>query len=123
MRRKGNNRITRINEEVRHELSYIIRELKDPRVPAMTSVVRTDVTPDLKHCTVYISVFGSEEENAEAKAGLKSSTGFIRREMAKRINLRNTPELHFVMDNSIEVGVNMTKLIDDVMESDKKNEA
>jgi ribosome-binding factor A len=114
MGRKGNNRITRINEEVKHELSYIIRNLKDPRVPALTSIIDIDVTTDLKHCNIYISVLGTDEEVEAAKEGLKHSSGFIRRELASRLNLRNTPELHFVMDHSIEYGIKMSKLIDDV---------
>lgn len=114
MAKKANNRITRINEEVKHELSYILRELKDPRIPLLTSVVQTEVTTDLKHCTIYISILGDDVDHEEAVAGLKSSSGFIRKELARRLNLRNTPELHFVMDHSIEYGVRMSKLIEEV---------
>lgn len=119
--KKNNNRITRINEEIRNELSTIIRnDLKDPRVNKLTSVVRVDTTPDLKFCKVFVSVLGDTEVQEETEKGLKSSSGFIRNELARRINLRNTPELHFVLDHSIEYGVNMSKLIDDVTKEDSQ---
>ena len=98
------------------ELSEIIRtEIKDPRVNgAMTSVVAVEVTPDLKYCKAYISVLGDEERAKDALTGLKSAVGYIRRELAHRVNLRNTPEITFVLDQSIEYGVNMSRLIDEV---------
>ena len=102
--------------EVQRELSEIIRlEIKDPRVNgAMTSVVAVEVTPDLKYCKAYISVLGDEERAKAAITGLKSAVGYIRRELARRVNLRNTPEISFVLDQSIEHGVNMSRLIDEV---------
>ena len=102
--------------EVQRELSEIIRtEIKDPRVSAaMTSVVAVEVTPDLKYCKAYISVLGDEGRAKDAVAGLKSAVGYIRRELAHRINLRNTPQISFVLDQSIEYGVNMSRLIDEV---------
>lgn len=114
--RKNSIKNTRINMEVQRELSEIIRtEIKDPRVSAaMISVVSVEVTPDLKYCKAYISVLGSEEAARDAVAGLKSAVGYIRRELAHRVNLRNTPEITFVPDQSIEYGVNMSKLIDEV---------
>ena len=112
--RKNSIKNTRINGEVQRELSVIIRELKDPRIGIMTSVTGVEVTPDLKFCKVYISVLGDEEAKAETMAGLKSAAGFIRRELARTVNLRNTPELKFVMDQSIEYGMKMSKLIDEV---------
>ena len=98
------------------ELSEIIRrEIKDPRVAgAMISVVSVEVTPDLKYCKAYISVMGSEEAALDAIAGLKSAVGYIRRELARRVNLRNTPEISFILDQSIEYGVHMSRLIDEV---------
>ena len=92
--RKNSIKNTRINMEVQRELSEIIRtEIKDPRVNgAMTSVVAVEVTPDLKYCKAYISVLGDDETKAETLAGLKSAAGFIRRELARTVNLRNTPE-------------------------------
>ena len=102
--------------DVQREVSEIIRtEIKDPRVSAaMTSVVAVEVTPDLKYCKAYISVLGDEERAKDAVAGLKSAVGYIRRELAHRINLRNTPQISFVLDQSIEYGVNMSRLIDEV---------
>lgn len=102
--------------EVQRELSEIIRrEVKDPRLSgAMITVTAAEVTPDLKYCKAYISVLGSEESSASVLEGLNSAVGYIRRELARRVNLRNTPELKFIMDQSIEYGVNMSRLIDDV---------
>lgn len=97
------------------ELSDIIRsEIKDPRIHPMTSVVAAEVTPDLKYCKAYISVLGDEEAAKATIQGLKSASGYIRTQLAKRVNLRNTPELTFILDQSIEYGVHMSKLIDDV---------
>ena len=119
--RKNSVKNVRVNAEVMHELSNIIRnELKDPRVGLMTSVVAVEVSPDLKFCKAYISVLGDEEERANTLKGLKNAEGFIRRQLAKNINLRNTPQINFVMDQSIEYGVNMSKLIDDVTASDNE---
>lgn len=106
---------TRINSEVAHELSMLIsREIKDPRISPLTSVVAVDVTPDLKQAKVYISVLGDDEKRQETYEGLKSASSHLRSMLAKNINLRNTPQLEFIMDQSIEYGVNMTKLIDEV---------
>lgn len=97
------------------ELSDIIRsEIKDPRIHPMTTVVAVEVTPDLKYCKAYISVLGDEEAAKATIQGLKSASGYIRTQLAKRVNLRNTPELTFILDQSIEYGVHMSKLIDDV---------
>ena len=113
--RKNSIKNTRINGEVQKALSDIIRsELKDPRIHPMTSVVLVQVTPDLKYCKAYISVLGDEERAKEAITGLKSAVGYIRRELARRVNLRNTPEISFVLDQSIEYGVHMTHLINEV---------
>ena len=118
--RKNSIKNIRINEEVYRELAIIIRgEIKDPRISPMTSVVAVEVAPDLKTCKAYISVLGDEEARKSTYQGLKSAEGYIRRELAHRVNLRNTPEITFVMDNSIEYGVNMSKLIEDVNNSDK----
>ena len=122
--RKNSIKNTRVNTEVQRELSNILRAgLKDPRIAPMTSVVAVKVAPDLKTCKVYISVLGDAEAKKETIRGLKSAEGFIRRMLAKTINLRNTPELTFVLDESIEYGVTMSKLIDEVThKEDKKDE-
>lgn len=102
--------------EVQRELSDIIRgEIKDPRISEVTSIISVDVTPDLKLCKVYISVLGDEQGRKKTMEGLKSAEGFIRKKLAAGLNLRNTPELIFVVDDSIEYGVRMTKLIDDIV--------
>lgn len=113
--RKNSIKNIRINGEVQRELSNIIRgEIKDPRINPLTSVVAVEVAPDLKSCKAYISVLGDKESQAATLEGLKSAEGYIRSKLAKNINLRNTPQLLFVLDQSIEYGVNMSKLIDDV---------
>ncbi|MGN0375043.1 MAG: 30S ribosome-binding factor RbfA [Butyrivibrio sp.] len=113
--RKNSIKNTRINNEVLKELSNIIRsEIKDPRINSMTSVVAVNVSPDLKTCKAYISVLGDEESQKDTIKGLKSAEGYVRSLLAKRINLRNTPEITFVLDQSIEYGVNMSRLIDEV---------
>ena len=105
------------------ELSEIIRTgIKDPRIHPMTSVVSVEVTPDLKYCRAYISVLGNENAAKATIEGLKSAEGYVRRELARRINLRNTPELKFILDQSIEYGVNMSKLIDEVTKDLKEKE-
>ena len=104
--RKNSIKNTRINGEVQKELSNIIRgEIKDPRV---------EVAPDLKTCKAYISVLGDEKSQQETIKGLKSAEGYIRTMLAKSINLRNTPQITFILDQSIEYGVKMSKMIDDV---------
>ncbi|MCQ2540454.1 MAG: 30S ribosome-binding factor RbfA [Acetatifactor sp.] len=117
--RKNSIKNTRINGEVQKVLAEIIRgEIKDPRISPWTSVVAVEVAPDLKTCKAWISVLGDEEAKKNTLAGLKSAVGYIKRQLAKTINLRNTPEITFVMDQSIEYGVNMSHKIDEVLASD-----
>ena len=113
----------RINSEVQRELGNIIRnEVKDPRISPMTTVVTAEVTPDLKYCKAYISVLGSKEAAENTMKGLTSAAGYIRKALAKNVNLRNTPEISFILDQSIEYGVRMSKLIDDVIAEIPKEE-
>ena len=117
--RKNSIKNTRINGEVQKELSSIIRgEIKDPRIHTMTSVMAVEVAPDLKTCKAYISVLGNQEAKEATIRGLNSAEGYIRRQLARNLNLRNTPEIRFILDESIEYGVNMSKLIDDVAKRD-----
>ena len=117
--RKNSVKNTRINGEVLKELSNIIRsEIKDPRINPMTSVVSVEVAPDLKTCKAYISVIGDDQSQKDTITGLKSAEGYIRRELARTVNLRNTPEIKFILDQSIEYGINMSKLIDEVTQKD-----
>lgn len=121
--RKNSIKNTRINGEVRKELSNIINhKIKDPRIHAMTSVVDVEVTPDLKFCKAYISVLGDKQAQDDTLAGLNSAVGFVRKELARSVNLRNTPEIKFVIDQSIEYGVNMAHKIDLVTASMKQND-
>lgn len=113
-------RIERISEEIKREMSSIIRnELKDPRLSMLISITHLNVTKDLRYAKVFVSVMGSEEEKANALEGLKSAAGFIRREIGHRIQIRYTPEIHFELDNSIEKGAYITKLINETSSQDK----
>ncbi len=105
------NRIEKINEEVRRDLSTVIREMKDDRIPVMTSVVKVSVTPDLKYAKCYISIMASDEKKEAAMDVLKKASGFIRRQMAGKMNLRITPEFHFVLDDSIEKAAHINSLL------------
>ena len=113
--RKNSIKNVRINAEVQKELSSIIRnEVKDPRIHMMTSVTEVIVAPDLKTCKAFISVLGTEEEAEATIAGLKRAEGFIRSQLAKNMNMRNTPVIQFILDQSIAYGVNMTKRIEEL---------
>ena len=121
--RKNSIKNTRINAEVQHELANLNRGgIKDPRIHPMTSVTAVEVAPDLKTCRAYISVLGDEEEKRNTLQGLKNAEGYIRRQLAKTINLRNTPEIRFILDESIEYGVAMSKLIDEVSKKEDAQE-
>ena len=116
--RKNSVKNTRINSEVQKVLAETIRgEIKDPRIAPLTSVVAVEGSPDLKTCKAWISVLGDETAQKETMAGLRSASGFIKSRLAKEINLRITPEVQFIMDQSIAYGVNMSHKIDEVMGS------
>ena len=106
------NRIGRINEEIQREMSSIIPTVKDPRVAdaGMVSVTAVETTPDLKYAKIYISVL-DKTHSAQALKGLKSATGYLRRELGQRLNLRNTPELTFVRDDSIDKGAHILDML------------
>ncbi len=113
--RKNSVKNTRINGEVQKVLAEIIRgELKDPRINPMTTVMAVEVAPDLKSCKAFISVLGDVQSQEDTLKGLNSAMGYIRTQLAKKINLRNTPEIKFIMDQSVEYGINMSRLIDEV---------
>ena len=119
--RKNSVKNTRVNGEVMRVLAEVIRsEIKDPRINPMTSVVAVEVAPDLKTCKAWISVLGNEESQKDTLAGLKSAEGYIRNQLARKINLRNTPEIRFIIDQSIEYGVNMSRMIDEVNRADNE---
>ena len=113
----------RINSDVQRVISHIIEfEIKDPRVSSLVSVVKCDVTNDLKECKCYISVLGDEEAGKSTLDGLNSAKGFVRKRLAESLNMRYTPEITFVHDRSIEYGVMMSKKIDDIMKGESDGE-
>lgn len=113
--RKNSVKNIRVNSEVQREMSQIIREdLKDPRIHSMTSVMSVEVTPDLKYAKIFVSVLGDDEEKEKTMEGLRKSASYARHQLARRMNLRNTPELTFVLDTSIEYGVKMSKRIEEL---------
>ena len=104
-------RIDKINGEVKRELANVLRELKDSRIPMMTSVVAVSVTNDLRYAKAYISVMGDAETQKKALEGLKSAAGYVRREIGKRVDLRYTPEFIVELDKSIEHGAHIEELL------------
>ncbi len=116
--RKNSIKNIRINGEVQKVISEAIRFSKDPRISPMTSVMDVEVAPDLKTCKVWVSVMGNDEDRMRTEEGLKSAAGYIRSTLAKELNMRNTPELRFIMDDSIEYAINMSKKIDEVAAKD-----
>lgn len=112
--RKRSIKNIRVNTEVARELTSILRTVKDPRVSSFVTVVAAEVAPDLKTAKAFISVLGSEKEKEDTIKGLRSAEGYIRRELARTLNLRNTPLIEFKLDNSIEYGVEMSKKINEV---------
>ena len=113
------NKLGRINEDIGRELSALLRDVKDPRVQqGMISIVAVNTTPDLKFAKVYLSVLGLEDEKRMEK-GLGAASGYLRRELGRRLNLRNTPELTFVLDKSIEHGARMSKILQELIIEDE----
>ena len=122
--RKNRIKNTRINGEVQKELSLILQgRLKDPRISPFASVTKVEVAPDLKTARAYISVLGNDQDLKDTLEGLRKAEGFIRRELARTVNLRNTPAFTFLPDTSIEYGISMTRLIDQVSDADAQSEA
>ena len=122
--RKNSIKNNRINREFQRELSELINnEIKDPRIAPMVSVVSVEVAPDLKTSKIYISVLGDLEAQENTLKGLKSAAPFLRSQLAHNLNMRNTPELTFIVDQSIEYGVNMSHLNDEVIEADEASKA
>ena len=121
--RKNSVKNRKINDEVRRVLAQIISGgIKDPRISPMTSVLAVEVAPDLKTCKVWVSVYGDDRKKQETMEGLNSASGFIRGELARRVNLRNTPQLRFILDDSIAYGVEMSRRIDEVRAADLRAE-
>lgn len=118
----ASNRIGRINEEIRKELSALLRAVKDPRVAeAMLTITHVDTTPDLRQCKVYVSALNCRDEKDLMK-GLKSAAGFLRRELGSRVDLRYTPELFFIADDSIAYGAHILDMLNHVKPANPENE-
>lgn len=118
--RKNSIKNIRINEEVRKQLQEIVmHELKDPRIDPMTSITKVEVAPDLKTCKAYVSVLGTGDALEATVTGLTKAEGYIRRELARTVNLRNTPSIRFIADDSIAYGVGMSRIIDEVIAQDE----
>lgn len=107
-------KIQRLNEDISRELSVIMRSLKDPRITGMLSIVKTDLSGDMSFCKVYISSLNGKEAAEEAVEGLKNAAGYIRREIASKIEMRRSPEFLFIADNSIEYGSEIDKILRDI---------
>ena len=120
MQRRNKNRTGRINEAIKEEMALILRDMKDPRIDMMTSVVKADTSRDLKYCKVYYSVLGDADKKEETKEGLQSAAGFIRKQLAERLNLRVTPELTFIEDDSIEYSVYLGERIKQIHSEDEE---
>jgi len=111
-------RFMRINDEILRVCANILRtEIKDPRVCAMVSVTKVETSSDLSHAKVFVSIMGDEESKKEVLEGLKNASGFIRRGVAETLNLRNTPELKFMLDDSLDYSLKMAKLIKEANET------
>lgn len=114
----ASHRIGRTTEDIKRELTAIFRELKDPRVQGLISIVRVEVTSDLSFCTAYISAMGGMEQAKTAVTGLKSASGFIRHELGSRLKLRHVPELVFKATDSIEYSANISRMLNDLRSND-----
>ena len=119
----ASNRINRINEEIQKAVAEMLRELKDPRVSGtMISITRVETTPDLRFAKIYVS-FLEEDKAKDALKGLKSASGYLRRELGRELNLRYTPELQWSLDDSITYGARMLKLINSLDTGSSDEEA
>lgn len=115
-------RQNRIDEEVRKELDAVIRTLKDPRIADIVSVVKVEVTRDLRYATAYISVMGGEKAEADTLTALKAAAGFVRREIGNRLKLRAVPEFIFKADHSIQYGAHINKVLKDVLGAENRKD-
>jgi len=117
-----NFRVNRVAEEIKRVISYmLINELKDPRIAPMSSITGVDVTEDFSYATVYLSVYGTDEEKENTLVALKNAAGFIRKEVGRQVKMRHTPEFLFKLDNSIEYGLHIDKIIDEIGKENKNN--
>lgn len=112
-------KIGRISEDIKKELSILFRELKDPRISKMLSIIKINLSNDLSHCKVYVSAIEGYDKTLESIEGLKSASGFIRKEIARRLKIRQTPTFHFIADDSIEYSANINKILHEQLHSDE----
>jgi ribosome-binding factor A len=119
-----NRRVSRVSSLIKREVSQmLLQEIKDDRVGAgMVSITDVDVSGDLQHAKIFVSIYGSEEAKAETMEGLRASTPFVRRELGHRIRLRRTPEILFVEDHSLERGYQMLHLLNKIVEPEGEEE-
>ena len=103
---------SRMSEDIHRELTDILRSVKDPRVSDLLSVVRVELSQDGSHCKVYVSSLRGWDDTVESVKGLKSAAGFVRRELFARLKMRKSPELHFIADDSIARGAEVTRKLD-----------
>ena len=119
-----NKRVERTNEDIKRELSAILREVKDPRVKdCFLSVVRVEVTNDLSYCNIMVSTMEGMERTKQAVVGLKSAAGYIRRELGHRLKIRHTPELIFKATDAIEYGANISRLLHNLENNDSQEDS
>ena len=118
----ANFKVGRLSEDIKRELSVLLRELKDPRISKLLSVVRCEGSGDLSHCKINVSAMEGEEATLESIKGLKSATGFLRRELGNRLHLRKCPELHFIADGSIAYSARINQMLVDLVPSEQEEE-
>ena len=112
----ANYKVGRLSEDIKREMSALIRELKDPRISPMLSVIRCEVSGDMSHCKVNVSALEGEEATKASIKGLTSASGFLRRELSNRLHLRKCPELHFIPDGSIAYSAKINRILQDLDE-------
>lgn len=106
------HRMDRLTEDIKREITDILRSVKDPRISGLVSVVKVSVTPDLSYAKVYVSDIGGDVK--ETAKGLSSASGFVRRELASRLHIRKTPEIKFIADDSIEESARISKMLENL---------
>lgn len=116
-------RSERVGDEIRKVVADLLQNrIKDPRLPEMTSVTEVRASRDLSHANIYVSVMGDDEDKKNCAAALNSAAGYIRREIGARVRLRTVPEVHFIVDDSIERGIRMSRLIDETIGGKKEDD-
>lgn len=108
----------RISEDIKREICAVMRELKDPRISGMITIVRTELSGDMSHCKVFVSSFEGIEKAGEACKGLTSAQGIIRKEISNKLHLKKCPELKFIPDDSIQHSAEITKILKDISQND-----